>query len=156
MTKNPKTPHRLEKGKRKGEFAELVMFYDYIHLKKMAEKENYEKAERIKWLLKKGENRQPKRKCMVCKTKTATRLSAKREKGNLKNIYFYCNGKQCRDFMKAAIFPQRMKPMKIKFSAIPKVVEKKGEQSAMGDALIKAFNLTTTLSAEEAFRFFKE
>ena len=166
---DPKEPYVIQSGKRKGKALEVLMFNDYSflrwHFSKIEKRYSSDKGRNdyhrhLIWLLKRGENRQPKMTCPVCGEDKVSHFSVRFSRGtrrfSIGSRYTCCKSTSCQKMIRAGTFGDNVYFYEPKFSNVVKITKMKGEQKRITDLYRQIFNLEGRLTREKAFQFFKE
>ena len=161
----PTAPYVIRSGKYKDAAVEIMMFNNYRFLKFLYLEMNKDPVasknrlhQHLEWLLRQGENRKTQVICPQCHQKKIRYFSARGSKRfgySLSLIFASCDKPGCLKKLESLTGGAKIEIYPFRFSSIAKF-RNKTDQRSVAELLRNAFDLPARLTAETAFRFFKE
>lgn len=164
---DPNGPYVIKSGKRKNKALEVLMFNDYgflrWHYSELERKyssnrgrNNYHRH--LIWVLRRGENRQPKMDCPICGENRLEYFSVRYSRGT--DLFSvgpqHTSCESCKGKIANRSSGGDLRLYQPKFSNIVKITSKKGDQKRIADLYRSIFKLEGRLTKQKAFNFFKE
>ena len=111
------------------------------------------------WLLRRGENRQPKMDCPICGENKVEYFSVRYSRGtDLFSVgpqHTCCESKDCKRRIESNSFGGNLHFYEPRFSNVIKITSKKGDRKRITDLYRSIYKLEGRLTKEKAFKFFK-
>lgn len=161
---NPTGPYCFKTGKRAGKCIEKLMFDNYTYLvwqmKEITKKPNNfknELHEHLEWLLKKGEDRQPKMVCPQCGQKPVKYFSIITSYCGIsvRKDFTCCGSSGCQTKLLGMAAGNHAKLEPFKFSVLQRLATNIDRKQLLG-VYREAFDLPNRITKEIAFQFFSE
>lgn len=154
----------IRSKKRKGKAFELLMFEDYGFLVGLYEQMEQAKStkpnlahQHLRWLMARGEDRQPKMLCPHCQERPVAYFSllSSREGISVGVPYTCCENPDCRGKVEAQGAWHHLPFHRFQFS-VQSLLESKFDRRQLAEFYRIIFQLPRRLTRQEAFKFFNE